>query len=459
MTVPTTESKGEVNTSPEALEDAYRIRIKATWQRLRAEPWYFWFFCGYIMFEYVRPQVIYPILNFLPWGMLTLLGAFALRALANEPKEIRSPITLPFLAFFIWAFITALLSYFPAASWQRYEALINWPMVLVLFIWIVNTRFRFYIVLLLFLLCSYKMAQHAGLGWIKRGFAFSRWGAAGASGFFQNAADLGVQLVIFIPLAAVFYHSLKRYWNKWWRYFFLSFPVLGVAAAISTGQRNTMVALAALGVGVILLFKHRIRNLVLVALAAGAVWLAMPDEFKARFETAGQDTTSLSRVRYWERGLDIWQNHSLHGIGYENWLTYFRVYYPDVSALKWKSAEVAHSVPISVLAELGTPGYFIYYWLVATIFFANLRSAKMLHHLDPPLWRLTPIALNLGLIGFLAASFFISIQYYPFLFFQAGFSAALYRLGLKEQALLGNPRGAMKRTRAGYVPANAVRAS
>lgn len=435
-TTPLAHQAKEYNTAPEAVEDAFRIRIKDTWKRLRAEPWYFWFFCAYIMFEYVRPQVIYPWLDFLPWGMVTLLAAFFLRAAAQEPKGISSPVAIPFLAFFIWAAATIPLAYFPDWSMRRYAALINWPLVLILFSWVVNTKFRFFIVLLLFLLCSFKMSQHAAYGWVMRGFSFSRWGAAGASGFFQNAADLGVQLIIFAPLGAVFYFSLRRYWGRGWRLFFLLFPLTAIGGAISTGQRNTMVGVAALGIAVILLFKHRFRNLLLVAMAGAVIWFAMPQEFRDRFDTAGDDKTSQSRLHYWEMGIEIWKDHPVKGIGYENWIPYFLAFHRGESGLSWKAAEVAHSTPISLLAELGTVGFVLYYWLAAAVFFTNNRSSRMLAHLDPPLWRLVPVGLNLGLFGFLAASLFLSVQYYPFLFFQAGFTAAIYRIAKKEQTLL-----------------------
>lgn len=425
----------ESHDNPDVLQDAYSLKIKKTWQRLREEPWYFWAFCGYILFEYVRPQTIYPILNILPWGLVTLFGAFFLRALSTEPKGISSPLTLPFLSFFFFAFLSACFSYYPAEAFKHYDILINWPLVLVLFIWIVTTRFRFYIVTLLFLLCSFKMAQHAAASWVLRGFSFSGWGVSGAPGFFTNAADLGVQLVIFLPMAAVFWYSFKRYWGRGWRLFIFLFPLAALAGAIGTGQRNTMLALVALGLGVILLFKHRLRNIFLVAIVAGLVWLAMPQEFKARFETAGEDNTSLSRLHYWGRGMEMYREHPWLGVGYQNWVPYYTTRYPGEQRSQWVT-EVAHSTPVTLLAELGTLGTLCYYWLVLGIFFTNIKTSRLLAHLEPPFWRLFPIALNLGLLGFLAASIFLSITYYPFLFFHAGFTAALWRIAQKEQARL-----------------------
>lgn len=411
------------------LESAYRIEIASTWRNLRKEPWYFWFFCAYIFFEYVRPQVIYSWLDFLPWGQVTILGAFFFRLVDTERKSIRSPVTLPFLLFFGVVILSCFFATYPQVSLKNYPTIINWILVLVLFLWIVTTRFRFYIVLLLFLLCTFKMSQHAARSFLTSGF--SGWGAAGAPGFFQNAADLGVQLVIFLPLAVVFYLTLKSYWSRGWRLFFLLLPVSAVLGILGTGQRNTLLALAMMGIAFIFMHKHRFKNLMVVAIAAAAIWLIMPAGFKERFETAGEDETSLTRLHYWERGLQIYEQHPVIGIGYENWLTYYAIHYPG-ETVRWKKAEVAHSTPITILAELGTLGFITYYALVVTIFWTNVRSGRMLQMLTPGPWPLLPMALNLGLVGFLAASVFLSITYYPFLFFQAGFTAALFCIAKKE---------------------------
>ena len=44
----------------------------------------FYFGCAYIIFSHLRPQVIYPQLDFLPWTQLTILGSLGLMVLKKQ---------------------------------------------------------------------------------------------------------------------------------------------------------------------------------------------------------------------------------------------------------------------------------------------------------------------------------------------------------------------------------------
>ena len=54
------------------MPDVYRLGPRAIWRYLQTQPASFWFVCIYLFFEYVRPQQLFPIINFLPWGQVIL---------------------------------------------------------------------------------------------------------------------------------------------------------------------------------------------------------------------------------------------------------------------------------------------------------------------------------------------------------------------------------------------------
>lgn len=412
-------------------DTVYQLNMRTIWALLKREPWHFWFFCGYLFFEYVRPQGIYRELDILPWARLCILGAAALFLVSTERKTLASPLSVPFYGFFVVAFLSGLMAQYPAYSTARFDTLVNWALLYTLFVWIVDSRFRFFIVMLLLILASFKMAQHGFRISASRGFGFSAWGVGGPPGFFQNAADLGVQMAIYIPWTIAFYLGCRQFWsNRWLKLLFLFAPITGFATAAATGQRNTALALAAMALATVAFTQRRLRNLLLVALAGTLTWsYVLPDEYKARFETAGTDITSESRLHYWKRGLEIYRSHPVLGVGYANWVPYFASRYPGESlGSGLGEQEVAHSVPISIAAETGTLGLIFYYLLVLKIFLVNRTSARLFATASPPLWRYYALSLNFGLIGFLTAGIFLSIQYYPFLWVQAGLSAALYRI-------------------------------
>jgi putative inorganic carbon (hco3(-)) transporter len=419
----------------ESLEDVYRLRLKSIWRRLKDEPLHFWLFCGYLFFEYFRPQGIFPIIDFLPWARMLILGALlAVLVDRQDSKSVAGPLTPAFFAYYAVLLLSIFFAYDPAYSVRGLTAMINWLLVYLLFLWIVNTKFRLLIAFGILFIASLKLAQHGFRLSASRGFGYG-FGVRGPAGYFQNSADLGVQMAIYTPWAVAVYFGLRKYWpNRYLRWLFIFAPVAGVITAMATGQRNTAVAFVAMGLAVVMFSRRRVRNFVIIGVCAVAAFMMMPDRYKARFETAGTDQTSDYRLMYWERGMDFYAENPVLGAGFNNWIPYYMWNYPG-DTLRGRY-EVAHSVPVTVAVETGTLGLVTYYFLVLCIFIANARSARLFASTDPPFWRYFAISLNVGLVGFLAAGIFLSIAYYPFLYFQAGLTAALYKLASRERGKL-----------------------
>jgi putative inorganic carbon (hco3(-)) transporter len=416
----------------DSLDDVYRLRLGAIWRRLKAEPLYFWLFCGYLFFEFFRPQGIFPVIDFFPWARTLILGAFFLVLFAErESKSLSGPLTLPLLAFMGVVFASIPFAFDPSYSMLHVGTMINWILVYLLFLWVVNSKFRFYIVLAILFLASLKLAQHGFRVSLARGFGYASWGIRGPAGWFENAADLGVQMAIFTAWAVAIYLGLRKYWDyRIVRWAFAFAPIAGAITAMGIGQRNTAVAFVAMGLALLLITRNRIRNLLIVLVAGAALFIIMPEDYKARFDTAGTDDTSESRLTYWEYGMRIYADHPVIGVGFNNWAPYTTAQYPEMFVLG--RFEVAHSVPVTLAVETGTLGLITYFWLVLAVFLTNLRSARLLKSADPPFWRYIAIALNVGLAGFLGAGMFLSIVIYPFLWFQAGLTAALYKIAVQE---------------------------
>jgi len=409
--------------------DYLSIKIRPIWIALKAEPVYFWLFCGYLFFEYVRPQSAYPQLDILPWAKLLILGALATRTIAGEKMSLDNPLTFTSIAFFLAAMLSSVFAEYPSLSFERFASFVNWLVLYMLFLWIVTTRFRLFIVVLLLMLVSFKMSQHGAKTWVMRGMTFEPYGITGGAGYFGNAADLGVQMLIFAPLAAAFILGCRSYWGRYKRLFFYLFPLTAVMTVMATGERGTMLGLTSIGLVLVMAGKQRFRKLLIISLAGIAIFHLMPDEFKQRFETAGTDSTSQARLRYWARGLDMYRDHPVFGIGFNNWQRYYSSHYPGES-LRAGHQEVAHSTPVTVAAEMGSLGFVFFYGMALWTIVTNLRTMKALRGAsdEDKLWRFIAFGLNLGLVGFLVASCFVTQHEYPFLFVQASLSAALYNV-------------------------------
>jgi len=408
-------------------KDYLSINIKAILMQLKQEPSYFWLFCGYLFFEYVRPQSIYTSIDILPWAKLFVIGAAIGSFLSKKTVPSSSSLTKYYWGLIISVFTSSVFAEFPDLAFSQFNVVLNWLIVYYLFIRIVTTKFRFFIVLLLIMLASYKMSQHAAISFAGRGFTFERWGIAGTPGFFGNAADLGVQMLIILPLSIILIKGCYSYWGSVKKLFFILLPITALMTIIATGERNTLVGLAAICLVAPLTSKRRIRNILLMSVFVVGLIAVMPQALRDRFDTAGTDKTSETRLTYWKRGIEFFKDHPILGIGYNNWVPYYQKY-PLLRPLREKSQEVAHSTPITVLAELGILGFIFYYSIVLNTILLNLRSMKISRSNVEGIWRDIPFALNIGLVGFLTTSIFLSITFYPFLFIHASLSAALYNI-------------------------------
>lgn len=414
--------------SEQGVTDFLALKVGAIWLQMKAEPAYFWLLCGYFFVEYVRPQSVYPALDILPWGKLCLLGALGLRMMSSEPRSIKNPLTFTSVGFFIAALLSSVLAYFPSASFDRFAAFLNWVILYFVVIWIVTTRFRLYMIVLVLMACSFKMSQHGAIVWVRRGLTFEFYGITGGPGYFGNAADLGVQMLIFVPLSLAFVLGCRQYWGLLKQILFVLMPISAVMTVIATGERGTLLGLATMGLVMVAIGRQKFRKLLIIAFAGFLVFQLMPERYLARFETAGTDGTSQARLRYWARGIQMFQENPVFGIGFNNWQAYYSQRFPGES-LRAGHQEVAHSTPITVLTEMGLLGFVFFYGMALMTLVANRRTLQALKDSTEPIyWRYLALSLSIGLFGFLAASCFVTEHEFPFLFVQACLSAAMYNI-------------------------------
>ena len=91
---------------------------------------------------------------------------------------------------------------------------------------------------------------------------------------------------------------------------------------------------------------------------------------------------------------------------------------------------------VTVAAEMGSLGLFFFYGMALWTIVTNLRTMKALRGAsdEDKLWRFIAFGLNLGLVGFLLGSCFVTQHEYPFLFVQASLSAALFNVVVRRSS-------------------------
>ncbi|MBW3225628.1 O-antigen ligase family protein [Marinobacter adhaerens] len=394
---------------PPKEEDFYALRIGQIWRYFKGETFAFWMVCAYLFFEYVRPQSIYPAIDFLPWTQLTVIGAILGCFVDKSVRWVSSPVNILLVIFFIIILISSFFAYFPEASYKNLDKYYLWLIIYFVIINIVNTKERFFIFICIFLLASFKLSLSLAITWAQRGFSFTDWGLMGPPGFFQNSGELAIQMLIFWPIAWAFVQYVKPYISKLLYLLLLLMPITAIMVILGASSRGAQLALVAQLV--VMNYRYIINPKVVVSIfvVLALLWTFVPDEQKGRFETMGEDVTSRQRLLYWENGMKMIQEHPFFGVGYFNFAPYYQRYYPE--DLLVQRAQLPHNIFIQVGTDTGIIGLTIFFLLliVAMRKGNSLRSNK-----NCPL-RLAGTCANLSLLGFLVAGQFVTVTYYPFL--------------------------------------------
>lgn len=423
------------------LPSSLPLTLTGIWRAFWAEPWSFKWLCLYVFFEYVRPQQIYPILQFLPWAKLTI--AAACLALIAEGLVIRSKTIANWLLllFAVVVLLSSALAYVPSIAFDKIDVMANWLIVFFLLANTLTDQRKFYLFLVFFLLWSTKMSQHGA-----RSFLMGFGGAGGAPGWFQNSGEFALQMCIYVPLSLHAIMALRPMLSKPKLALLALLPISGVLGIVGSSSRGGLLAMACIGLWMLLRSRRKMRGLLALAVATPIIWFAIPQYQKERFRTAGEDETSRSRLLYWKRGLEMANSRPAFGVGYENWAAYYRDRYPlkEGDHVRWIApgqyiVEVSHNSFIEVVSQLGYVGLVVFVVIIGSIWRINRRTRRVLAALGERarFLREMSYALDSGVIGFVVAGFFMAVAFYPFVWFQIGMAAALNAAALRMAAADG----------------------
>lgn len=392
----------------------------AIWRFLKRQEFSYWLLCFYFFLEYVRPQDIYPAISVAPWAQLTLIACtIALLFERGSRLKLATPATGLLVVFTVLLLLSSFLGYDPGLAIEGWRTYFNWLLVFFLTINIVDSREKLFVFILFFLLWSFKMSQHAARSWAGAGFSFRDWGVVGIGGWFHDSGEFGIQMVIFFALSS---YMLVSFWERWsWpkRLLFAALPATAVIAVIGTSSRGAQLGLAAV-VGFMVLQTRSSRVITAAAGAGLAVLLLLPQEQIERFQAAGEDRTSQARLRLWDDGFEIMNRHPLVGVGYDNWLPYYRKHYGGYL--------VPHNIFVEAGAEMGYPGLVVFLLLAGATFRLNWKTRRMGRWFEDAdgFLRNTALALDASLVGYLFCGLFVTVLFYPFFWINLAMSGSVY---------------------------------
>ncbi len=384
--------------------------------RLRKQDFAFYASAAYLIIEYIRPHTLFPAIDILPWTPVVLfVGLIAL--ISNRLIKFQTThfIVLLFMGITL---ISSHFSYDRETSFKLIDVVISWVVIVYVFTNSVRTLEQYKLLLIIFFLCIFKMSLFGARTWAMRGFGFTTWGISGPAGWFQNSGELALIMVIFAALSFG-YISSNRIKNK---IYWLA-PITAAMTVIGASSRGSQLALAAIAIlAAIVIGKLKFKNLVLFAFVGWLGFTILPSEQKERFSTMGKDGTSESRLMYWEKGIEMMNDNKWVGVGYYAFPKYFEVYYAPYITFENFSyrREVAHNTFVQVGSELGYTGLVIYCWMILHVFRLSRKARQISEKLiekDEVGWipKYTRYV-DLGMVGYLIGSFFMSVAFYPYIY-------------------------------------------
>jgi len=403
------------------INDFYAFKIGAMWNYCRGQHFSFWMICCYLFVEFVRPQSIFPALNFLPWAMLFILFSAVGAFLDKSVSWVSVSANKWMILLSITVVISVAAAFYPEISKKRFMDFFNWVIIYFLIITIVNTRERFYIFLGVFLVSAAKIAIGTSKAWAFRGFSFTSWGLSGPPGFFQNSGELAILMLILFPLAYYLYINTKGRVGVWESRILLLVWICPVLTILGASSRGSQIALV---VELLIIFRKsffRPKAFFGVLFLCYALYQLLPDEQKERFANMGGDKTSQQRQLYWEHGWDMMKEHPLTGVGFFNFSPYYERYFSH--DMLYEFAELPHNIFIQVGTDVGFIGLTFFIILIILCFIEPLKILRM-KELDP-VFKGIAAGLAVGVLGFFIAGQFVTVSYYPFLWINLSLIMAL----------------------------------
>jgi len=252
----------------------------------------------------------------------------------------------------------------------------------------------------------------------------------GPGGIVQDENDMAFTLCMAIPYP--YFLARQRGISAVRRSLLFGIAALFAGAIVWTHSRGGFLGLTCVAIYACYLSRHKVRNFLAFAILGLLALQFVPDSYVERIGTITdtEDTSRMGRLTAWEIGWDMFVDHPLVGVGPKNYAWRSGEYHVRmeeyVPGMPVFAGRAAHSLYFTIVPEFG---------LVGTTLFA-LIVIGMIRRLTASEKKLTPMALaqdgdaeadlllakamKASIIGMLTTGTFISVLYYPQIWYTLG---------------------------------------
>ncbi len=402
---------------------------------------------AYLLVEYSRLHLMFPILQPFHLGkalvVLCAVGFLISPRVPGNKQTSSWGIDLALSAFLLASFLSVLFARSQALAWRGFANMFPWVVIYFLMSRILISSWRLRIFVFVLLLLNLKLAQFViryyfmELSWGRSERFLSRHGVgAGSTDFFGNPGDLGVAMCVVWPLAGSLLFGESK---KIPRLMLLACFIGFFFAILFCGSRGALVGVAATALAAWVRNPKRLGGAAMVLLVVMGTYLVLPEANKERLQSAlhwQADETSRIRIELWKAGWNMFEAHPLLGVGVRNFALAYQQEYAPYTTLH-PSFWAPHSIYVQALSETGLAGSLPLFVVWPLFLRLNARTRKHLQTLGLGdrrsfEYRLSQ-GLDLALVGYLVSGAFLTVLYYPHLWFLLGMTVGLHAACLRKQ--------------------------
>jgi len=393
------------------IQDCYELRVGRIVGYLAKEKLSFWILLVYFIFEYLRPQSMYPAIDIIPWGKVIIIALSAVFFLEGNTFNVKNVENRFLIIYFIIVILSSMGAISSTESWSKLSVIIIYVWMYFLIVNLVNTEKRLFLFTLFFLLLNFKLAFFVGRQWVGRGFEYDKFGAVAGQGWLENPGEFGLEMVIFFSISIYFFLSVYKDINSIKKFILLLFPLSALASIIASNSRGSILAGGTVLLMIWVRGRKKLTGIILLFIICVGFFLTAPEEVLDRFQNMGEqtDSTAMNRVERWGRGLEMAKINPILGVGYGNWEIADKTYFNGTGAL-------SHNIFIDCASELGYLGLIIFLLMILYTFVNNAKTRKLAKadlNEGRFIYNMAK-GLDFALVGFLVGGFFVSVLYYPY---------------------------------------------
>jgi len=265
-------------------------------------------------------------------------------------------------------------------------------------------------------------------------------GGTGPGAILGDENDLALGVVTALPLAFFGFERLSG--SK--RLLCGAIAGLIISAVVVSFSRGGFLGLVAASLYCLSVSRRRLRNTMILALATTLLVTLAPtggrkgrsyiDEIKSITET--DQGTAEGRTFLWNTAFNMWKANPILGVGGGNFVFLAGAFQPtnfekrEYNERVW-SGTATHSMYFQVLSEHGTAGILLFGYII----WAHFRTLRRLRRdvrskggISPDLQRdaeMYAAGLAGGVAAFCVAGAFVSVAYYPYLWYFTAIAVAL----------------------------------